>query len=45
MICKLVDPFDKGPSNEAIMLSKQIDQMVYKLYGLTPEETAIVEGL
>ena len=23
---------------------KQIDQKVYKLYGLTPEEIAIVEG-
>jgi len=25
-------------------LEKQIDEMVYKLYGLTPEEIAIVEG-
>ncbi len=25
-------------------LEKQIDQMVYKLYSLTPEEIAIVEG-
>jgi len=25
-------------------LEKQIDQMVYKLYDLTPEEIAIVEG-
>jgi hypothetical protein len=25
-------------------LEKQIDQMVYKLYNLTPEEIAIVEG-
>lgn len=23
---------------------KQIDQLVYKLYNLTPEETAVVEG-
>ncbi len=23
---------------------KQIDQMIYKLYGLTPEEIALVEG-
>jgi hypothetical protein len=23
---------------------KQIDQMVYELYGLTPDEIAIVEG-
>lgn len=26
------------------MLTKQIVQMVYKLYGLTPEEIEIVEG-
>jgi len=25
-------------------LEKQIDEMVYALYGLTPEEIAIVEG-
>ena len=25
-------------------LEKQIDEMVYKLYGLTPEEIATVEG-
>ena len=25
-------------------LERQIDQMVYKLYGLTPDEVAVVEG-
>jgi hypothetical protein len=25
-------------------LEKEIDELVYKLYGLTPEEVAIVEG-
>jgi hypothetical protein len=25
-------------------LEEQIDQMVYNLYGLTPDEIAIVEG-
>ena len=25
-------------------LERQIDQMVYELYGLTPEEIAVVEG-
>jgi hypothetical protein len=25
-------------------LERQIDQMVYELYGLTPEEIAMVEG-
>lgn len=27
-----------------IALEKQIDQMFYALYGLTPEEIAIAEG-
>ncbi len=27
-----------------IALEKQIDEMVYALYSLTPEEIAIVEG-
>jgi hypothetical protein len=26
-------------------LEHQIDQMVYELYGLTPEEIAVVEGI
>ncbi len=26
-------------------LERQIDKMVYELYDLTPEETALVEGL
>ena len=26
------------------VLEKEIDQLVYQLYGLTPEEIAIVEG-
>ena len=26
-------------------LKRQIDQMVYKLYGLTPEEIGVVEGV
>ncbi|MFZ3089374.1 MAG: hypothetical protein WA240_02020 [Nitrospirota bacterium] len=38
-------PFAKGGNNRAdtSALEKQIDQMVYALYGLTPEEIAIVE--
>jgi hypothetical protein len=39
-------PFAKGGNNDAdtSALEKQIDEMVYALYGLTPEEIAIVEG-
>ena len=30
-------------SDESKELESQIDQMVYKLYGLTPQELAVVE--
>ena len=33
----------KNPSEEQKKLEKQIDRLVYKLYGLTPEEIKIVE--
>ena len=41
-----LSPFDKGELFNAntSALEKQIAQMVYKLYDLTPEEIAIVEG-
>ena len=34
----------KDPSADTSALERQIDEMVYALYGLTPEEIAIVEG-
>ncbi|MBZ0191096.1 MAG: Eco57I restriction-modification methylase domain-containing protein, partial [Candidatus Kuenenia stuttgartiensis] len=34
----------KDPSTDTSAMERQIDQMVYKLYDLTPEEIAIVEG-
>jgi len=39
-------PFDKGELRDAdtSALERQIDEMVYELYGLTDEEIAIVEG-
>jgi hypothetical protein len=39
-------PFSKGelPVADTSALKRQIDKMVYDLYGLTPEEVAIVEG-
>jgi hypothetical protein len=40
-------PFVKGEDNgdaDTSALEHQIDKMVYELYGLTPEEVAIVEG-
>jgi hypothetical protein len=40
-----LSPFDKGESfgADTSALESQIDQMVYKLYDLPPEEIAIVE--
>ncbi|MDO9289329.1 MAG: hypothetical protein Q7T83_11130 [Thermodesulfovibrionales bacterium] len=39
-------PFSKGELNNAdtSALERQIDEMVYELYELTPEEIEIVEG-
>ena len=39
-------PLDRGELSVAATsaLEKQIDGMVYALYGLTPEEITIVEG-
>jgi type II restriction/modification system DNA methylase subunit YeeA len=40
------DPSIRGEGGEAntSALERQIDEMVYKLYGLTDDEIAIVEG-
>jgi len=39
-------PFDKGELKKAdtSALEHQIDEIIYALYDLTPEEIAIVEG-
>ncbi len=34
----------KGDFSDISALEKQIDEMVYALYGLTPEEIVIMEG-
>ena len=41
-----LSPFDKEKlfNADTSALERQIDQMVYKFYGLTPEEIVIVEG-
>ena len=42
-----VSPFDNGDFDadaDTSALERQIEQMVYKLYDLTTEEVAIVEG-
>ncbi|HHT9114994.1 MAG: hypothetical protein HY607_09065 [Planctomycetes bacterium] len=43
MIDHLPSAKQKAPDADTAALEKQIDQMVYKLYDLTPDEIAIVE--
>lgn len=33
-----------NPQTDTADLEKQIDQLVYKLYNLTPDEIAVIEG-
>ncbi len=41
---KETTPFIQLPDADMSALERQIDQMVYNLYDITPEEIAIVEG-
>lgn len=41
---KILSAKQKDPDADTSELEKEIDRMVYKLYDLTPEEIAIVEG-
>ena len=41
---KILDAIDTNPDANVCKLEKQIDQIVYLLYDLTPEEIAIVEA-
>ena len=47
-ICSLVDRIMTAkrhdPKTDATALGREIDQLVYKLYKLTPEEISLVEG-
>ena len=45
MINQILAAKQKAPDADTSALEKQIDEMVYKLYDLTPEEIAIVEGV
>jgi hypothetical protein len=44
LVRKIVTTKKRDPNAETSTLERQIDEMVYKLYDLTPEEIAIVEG-
>ena len=44
LVGQILSVKQNDPNADTLALEKQIDEMVYQLYGLTPEETAIVEG-
>ena len=44
LVDQILDAKKKDPAADTSALERQIDEMVYKLYGLTDEEIAIVEG-
>ena len=44
LVDQILDSKGKDSAADTSALERQIDEMVYKLYDLTPEEIAIVEG-
>lgn len=44
LVDQILSAKQKDPDTNTSALERQIDRMVYKLYDLTPEEIAIVEG-
>ena len=44
LVDQILTTKQKDPNADTLVLERRIDQMVYKLYDLTPEEIAIVEG-
>lgn len=44
LVDKILEKNQKSPAADTSVLEKQIDEMVYELYGLTKEEIKIVEG-
>ena len=44
LVNKISSTKSKDPGADVSDLERQIDQVVYQLYGLTPEEIAVVEG-
>ena len=44
LVQSILDAKQADAGADVSELERQIDQMVYELYGLTPEEIAVVEG-
>lgn len=45
LVDSILSAKQKDPNADTSALEKQIDDMVYKLYGITPEDIEIVEGI
>ena len=44
LVARILAAKQKHPAADTSALEREIDQQVYALYGLTPEEIAIVQG-
>jgi len=44
VVDRIIKIKEKGKNVDVLKYEHQIDQLVYKLYDLTPDEIAIVEG-
>ena len=44
LVAYIIDAQKKEAQMDTSALEREIDQQVYALYGLTPEEIAVVEG-
>jgi len=44
LVKKIISAKERDPQADTTALEREIDQLVYKLYGLTEEEIKIVEG-
>ena len=44
IVNQIIETKKQNPTADTTALEKEIDQMVYALYGLTEEEIGIVEG-
>ncbi len=44
LVNKIIDAKRINPQADTFIMEREIDQLVYKLYDLTPEEIKIVEG-
>lgn len=44
LVDKILEAKNKNSGDDTVYLEKEIDQMVYELYGLTDEEIGLIEN-